>query len=126
MRSASWMATMMYGVISSVRPRMSSMSNCSGSLSTKSSNTALALSSTEETLLAAAVPGLEREDGGAEALRLAQLEANLRVGVEAKGEGRLRGEILLDVRHGLLVVQAAGREGKPGKYSIPSRSSSLK
>ena len=32
--------------------------------------------------------------------------------MEAKGEGRLRGEILLDVRHGLLVVQAAGRGGE--------------
>mmetsp|Transcript_14098 Transcript_14098/g.33837 ORF Transcript_14098/g.33837 Transcript_14098/m.33837 type:complete len:203 (-) Transcript_14098:4584-5192(-) len=46
MRSASWMATMMYGVISSVRPRMSSMSNCSGSFSTRSSSTILAWSST--------------------------------------------------------------------------------
>mmetsp|Transcript_13357 Transcript_13357/g.32646 ORF Transcript_13357/g.32646 Transcript_13357/m.32646 type:complete len:393 (-) Transcript_13357:3860-5038(-) len=46
MRSLSWMATMTYGVYSSTRPRMSSMSNWSGRRSTRSSSTILAFSST--------------------------------------------------------------------------------
>mmetsp|Transcript_24014 Transcript_24014/g.78169 ORF Transcript_24014/g.78169 Transcript_24014/m.78169 type:complete len:338 (-) Transcript_24014:1334-2347(-) len=47
MRSVSWIATMMYGVTSSARPRTSSSSNWSGSFSTSSSSTIFALSSTD-------------------------------------------------------------------------------
>mmetsp|Transcript_9871 Transcript_9871/g.40450 ORF Transcript_9871/g.40450 Transcript_9871/m.40450 type:complete len:263 (+) Transcript_9871:1133-1921(+) len=126
MRSASWMATMMYGVISSVRPRMSSMSNCSGSLSTKSSNTVFALSSTEEP--SSPPPSL----GWSERMAAQRLSASRilkpisALGWRPKARGVSVGKFSSMYAMVCFLFKPLGGEGKPGKNSIPSRSSSLK